>query len=414
MRLPPNNIDAENGVLGSMMLDETALHIGLSMLEPSDFYREYNAQLFEALQALADRNELCDAITLTNEMRSRGNLDTEYILNVVESVPTAANVEHYARIVKRMSKLRKIIAMCTEIISAAYNEQDNVEDLFVDRALKLDANDNDDDGPVVVRDIIHEHIELLEARMSKQSTRLFTSGFPTMDYSFGKLGESQLIVLKGRRGRGKTHIAINTAYHAAQAGRAVVYYSLEMSAHQIIDRLMARWGGIDSHLFRSLRTSDDWRLAVSAANALYSAPVYICDVSRSVAQMHAECKRLKLAGVDIGLIVVDFAELITPPPGCQREEQELKTNARLLGDVGRDLDCTVLLLSQINKEGGERGSEGIGNRADLLLSWVCDTECSNGVLRSEKCRFGPSFAIPVHLDYKTSTAVEISDREEEY
>ncbi len=412
-RIPPQSIDAEQSTLGSMMLESQALHAALPMLKSSDFYRHEHQEVFDALQVMALRGEPCDLLTLSEELRQRDTLTNiggaEYLMALVDSVPTSANVVHYAKQVRRKSLLRQIIAACSEITAAAYEETDGIEDMFTTRALQL-CGDMPSEGPVLVSDVIHAHVDLLQERMNRDSTRLYASGFPTLDNYFGKLGESQFIVLKGRRGKGKTHFAIHLVQQCARAGRSALLYSLEMSMHQVLDRLMGCFGNVDSRTFRCLKSETDWAAAMSAAAALSEAQVYVCDDSRSVAQMHAEAKRLQLSGVDLGLVVVDFAELITPPTGQRSEEQELKTNARLLGKVGRDLDCTVLLISQCNKEGGERGSEGIGNRADLLLHWLCDTD-SRGSLHAEKNRFGPGFTIECGIDKRTSRLWELYEED---
>lgn len=139
---------------------------------------------------------------------------------------------------------------------------------------------------------------------------------------------------------------------------------------------------------------------------LHEASIYICDDESSVADMHHQCRRLKLQNVDLGLVIVDFAELIQPPPGMRSEEQELKTNARMLGHMANDLDCTVILLSQVNDQGGERGSRGIGNRADLLLGIIGDDP--EYVIDAEKNRFGPGFAVACGIDKSTSRIWEIN------
>jgi replicative DNA helicase len=393
-----------------MLIEPSAANYALSRLRETDFYRNVHSQLFRIIADIVQRGDVCDIITVGEEIRKNGLGDDliEYVqLGLVESVPTAANIEHYTNIVLQCSRLREIIAGCTKIITACYNESDDAVEMLTSFAVEIMDRGRQSDL-VRVGDVIREHLDIIEARSKAESTRLFSSGFPTMDRLFGKLGEPNLIVLKGRRGRGKTHLAINWAYRCAQQGRACVIYSLEMGMHQIIDRLMARWSNVDSRMFRHIRSDSDWQTAVDAANALYPAPVYVCDDSRSVAQMHAECRRARLAGVDIGLVVVDFAELIVPPRGGRREEEELKANARLLGQLARDVDCTVVLVSQVNREGIERGSEGIGNRADLLLAWAYDDTAGTGVLKAEKNRFGPGFSVTVGIDLKSSNAWEIT------
>jgi replicative DNA helicase len=414
-KLPPHSIDAEQATLGSMMIEHSALLRGIELLNAEDFYRPAHAEIFRALSALAARNEPSDMITVKDELASRSKLDecggTEYLVALVESVPTAANIDHYANIVKQKSTLRKIISVCTEVAGAAYNEDENVVDLFSTKALDI-ISEHESSDLVLIGDILHDHIALLEERYKSAHKRLFTAGVPSLDRVCGKFGEALYWVLKGRRGSGKTHWGVYQAYRCVKHGnRAVAMYSLEMNRHQVIDRVMACFSKLDSRQFRHIKSDDDWSIVVDAASNVAGVPIYICDTRKSVAQIYASCKRLKIQRVDLALVVVDYAELIKPPPGRWSREDELAEISDALGQMSKELDLTVLLLSQVNKRGEERGSEAIGNRADLLTSWVVtDTGSDNGELIVEKNRMGPD-GVSIHctIDKKCSRIAEITD-----
>lgn len=413
--VPPNNVAAEQATLGSMMIEQGALLRGMELLNASDFYRPVHQTVFEALCAMGARSEPVDIITFSEELRKRGKLDdcggAEYLDSLVNSVPTAARIEYYANDVRWKSTLRRVISIATEVAQAAYKGEDDVVERFAAKALEL-TSEREAGDLEKVSDMISDHLSLLNERRSATSERLFGSGIPTLDQVFGKLGEAQYWVIKGRRGSGKTHWGIYECYRCAEFGkRAAAIFSFEMSRHQVIDRLMACFGEVNSRMFRHVRDDEEWAAAIDAAKRLYEPSIYICDARKSVAQMHAACKRLKLQGVDLALVVADYAELIKPPPGRWSREDELGEISDSLGQMSKDLDLTVLLLSQVNKKGEERNSEAIGNRADLLTAWLPDGDDDRrGDLYIEKNRMGAGeMTIRCLMDKKCSRIGEVSD-----
>ncbi len=417
-KLLPHNLEAEQSVLGSMMIDKAALHKGLELLRRSDFYRPVHEEIFEVLSALANRDEIVDHRTITDELEKRGKLEDigglAYIATLADAPITALHAESYARIVLAKSKLRRIISSASEVMAAAYEEREDAAEFFASKALDC-VTEREHEGLQRAGDLIPEHLDLIRDRHSKDSTKLFSSGFPTMDRLFGKLGEAQFIVLKGLRGKGKTHCSMHLTRQAVLKRRGAVLYSLEMSKHQILDRLMACFGNVDSRLFKSLDDDDTegWDRTAAAANELYEPAVYINDETGiTVAEMHSQCRGLQLRGVDIGLVIIDFAELIGPPPGMRSEEQELKANAAMLRRLANHVGCTVVLLSQVNDKGGERGSRAIGNLADLLLVLATDDDRSEMcTLESEKNRFGPGFGFDCVIDKRTGRMGECAGEE---
>lgn len=412
--IPPQNLEAEQSTLGSMMIEQSALEDVRSILGREDFYRPAHQDIFAALCSLSDRNEPLDILTVSDELRKQGKLDdcggADYLMSLAESVPTAANVEHYAKMVKHRAALRQMIAAGTEIAGLGYNTEDKL-DALMDRAEELvfKLRGHKRDGVLRVGDLMYSYLNRLEERQNKDESRLFSSGIPTMDRLFGKLGESQLITLKARRGTGKTHAAIWLASRAMKAGRAAVFYSLEMFRWQLLDRFVSLVSGIDSRSLRYIQTEEDWRRAAEAAAQLHELPLCIVDESgTSTTAMRAQCRGLTMRGYDIGLVAIDFAELVGTHDGRRSLEQHLAANAQGLRGLANELDCTVLLLSQTNKDGHERNSEAIGNLSDLLLSLD-----NNGVLRAEKNRFGPGFSAQLDIDYSTSRISEIDFEHEE-
>lgn len=417
MTIPPNNIEAEMATLGSILIGDAGTRAPFRLvrefLEPEDFYRPTHQDIFRTLIAMDEEDANCpwDLITLIDALRVRGKLEdiggAEYVMAVVDSVPTAANVAHYAKIVKRCAVLRQQQDAIRE--AAALLQKPDVDPADVERCLRDRLDDITRNNAIEIagmEQIVPVYWNLLEERTRPSSKKLFSSGIPTMDREFGRLGEAQLVVLKAFRGTGKTHMMVHLSMQCAKANRAAVIGSLEMSRFQMTDRLMAYVTGLNSKTFRHV-PDDDWGVVGKGSGELYKLPLYIIDECNiAVGELHRRCNALRARGVDIGLVTIDFAELLGAPGKNQSKEQELTQNAGLLRNMANDLDCTVVVLSQVNKEGMERHSQGLGNLADMLLALTI--EDGKWELKAEKNRFGEAFKVPVHIDKTTSHLHEVT------
>jgi len=397
-----------------MLLDAKAIITVSNILDATDWYRPAHALIHRAIHAMQNREEPVDHLTLQAQLSNTGALQAagglEYLFTLAESVPTAANAEHYARQVKTAAIRRRQIEIAHELIAGANDAETDTETVAAEVTRKLVGVMTGSRTQMhKVADLANKHYDSLSANVERSRAKQWRTGIPTIDDKFDTIGEARLVVLKARRGSGKTHIGVDWAYHCAYHGRTAVIYSLEMNAMAMCARVTARAGGVDSRTMSRPVTDNDWVSVASASAAVQNLPVLI-SAGRGVttAKMSQQLSALKAEGADIGLVVIDYAELIGSPPGKQSREQELSSIAIDLQQVADTVDGTVLLLSQTNKEGGERYSEAIGNSADLLLHW----EAVDGgyLLTAEKSRFGRSFRVPCRLDCRISAVSEIDER----
>jgi replicative DNA helicase len=411
---PSCSIEAEQATLGSMMIDESwkALAIATRILQAGDFYRMAHQEIFDALASLKKRDEPADMITLQEELKTRKKLvdcgGTEYLMSLVDSVPTAANVEHYAHVVKRHSSIRKLALKTDELSHKIGNPDVDPKALMNWIRSEVDQLSLDEKrGLIPMGDLQLSYWDVLELRKKLADQHGWKFGLPTLDTSFGGCHNAQMIVLKGNRGSGKTHFAIHSTMRCVSSGRAAAFFSMEMSTHQLMDRITAYVSGVDSLDLRKMR-DELWEPVAKAMSSIGSLPVFIDDeTGLTVTEMRTECEILQTQGIDLGLVVIDFAELIGGPSMGSRE-QELSTIARGLRQMSKALNCTVMLLSQVNSQGGERWSQAIGNVADLILHWKKE----DNLLHVEKNRFGPEPVITCGIDKRTSCIWEKDARDE--
>jgi replicative DNA helicase len=401
------SIEAEQAVLGSMLLDADALRIGVEELACDDFYRETHQIIHLALTELHDAGTPVDIITLKIKLARMVKLEEaggqEYLFTLAESVPTAANCEHYCRIVKEFADQRERLRLALETV-ARFEGDDNTPEAMSESAAKfIRAADTSNDRPRRISELIPSYYDNLQDYTERQDALRWKTCLPTLDANF-EMGTPRLIVVKARRGSGKTHILIDWAWHCAYHGRAALIFSLEMSERGILQRVIARSGGVNSRTVAKPWGDNDWANVLYASDQAKGLPIYIsAGRGTTTARMMTIVESLKASGVDIGMIGIDYAELIGTKARNSRE-QELMSVAVDLQRMADRAQASVVLLSQTNKEGGERYSEGIGNSADLLLHW--EREGEQATLTCEKNRFGPGFKLPCKMNYQTSTLNE--------
>ena len=357
-RVPPQNLEAEQSTLGSMMIERAALEKGLEILSPEDFYRPAHQQVFDALSALSERDEPADLITVQEELRKRGKLEdcggTEYLMALLDSTPTAANIEHYARIVEQKSILRKLIAAGTEIIGMASDESEDV-DTVTDRVERLVFG--------VSQRRIGEYFQPIGAMVGrawewiehryreKGETSGVPTGFTRLDHITSGLQQSDFIIIAARPSMGKTSLALNIATHAAIAKKlTVAVFTIEMSAEQLVQRMMCAQARANAHRLRTGYFQDEeWERLARAAGELYDAPIYIDDTTDITAlAMRAKCRRLK-AEHGLGLVIVDYLQLMRSHRRIDNRVQEISEIARGLKSLARELKVPVIALSQLSR-----------------------------------------------------------------
>jgi replicative DNA helicase len=371
-KVPPNNAEAEQAVLGGILIEKDAIGKVLEILSPdgADFYNDAHGRLFSAMVSLFEKNTPIDVVTLTDLFRNSSDLDgvggVSYIGELVESTPTAANVSYYARIVKDKSLLRRIITASGEIGKLAFDEVESVDD-FIDDAERMIfdvSKERSGRSLFALKDIIKDAFEMVEKLYAKK-TRItgVPTGFKDLDLLTSGLQPSDLVIIAGRPSMGKTSFAVDMAEHAAMYEKIpVAVFSLEMSKEQLVQRMMASKARIELGKIRSgFLKEEDWSKLTTAVGALYEAPIYIDDTpAQSVLEIRAKARRWKTE-LKIGLVIVDYLQLIRGKRGADSREQEISDISRSLKALAKEIGVPVVALSQLSRRTEQRE----GNRPQL-------------------------------------------------
>jgi replicative DNA helicase len=364
-KVPPQNLEAECSVLGGILLDNDAINQVLELLRPEDFYRESHRKIFRATIELSDRSEPVDLITLSDYLKGRNELEavggTAYLASLADSVPTAANISYYARIVREKSILRSLISTATDIATRGYEEQGNVEE-FLDRAEKVifDISEKKIKASfVAVGDMIKDTLKTVEKLYErKEMVTGVPTGYEDLDRLTAGLQASDLIIVAGRPGMGKTAFALNIATNAAFAGIGAAVFSLEMAKEQLVLRMLCSEARVNSSKVRSGYLGErDFPQLAKAAGRLHEAPIYIDDTPAiSVLELRAKARRLlRDRSKKIGLIVVDYLQLMRGMGNANNREQEISEISRSLKALAKELTVPVIALSQLNRRVEDRG-----------------------------------------------------------
>ena len=362
-KVPPQNLEAEQAVLGSILLDNDSFHQIIELLNGEDFYRGAHQKVFASMVELYNRNEPIDLITLTEVLTQKKHLDTvggpAYISSLVDSIPTSANVAHYAKIVREKSILRKTISAATEIVTRGFSDGEDVDGLldFAENAIFSISEYQIKPSFFPLREIVKGSFVTLEKLYEKRE--LITgvaSGFEDLDRLTSGFQNSDLIIIAGRPSMGKTSFALNIAQHAAvEKNTPVAFFSLEMSKEQIALRLLCSEARIDAHKLRGgFLSESDWPKLTLAAGSLSEAPVFVDDTAGlNVLEMRAKARRLK-KDQGLGMIVVDYLQLMRDTSRSESREQEISSISRSLKGLAKELSIPVIALSQLNRKVEDR------------------------------------------------------------
>ncbi|MCY3707321.1 MAG: replicative DNA helicase [Caldilineaceae bacterium] len=362
IKTTPANVEAEQAVLGSLLIDPDAIIKVSTTLRDSDFYREPHQWIYGALQALHERREPADFVTLVDELERNERLEEiggpAYITQLINSTPTAIYVDHYARIVERTATLRRLIGAANQIAELAYDESHDVNEV-VDRAESIifgvsESRIHRDLTPVSrVLDEVVDQIDFLARNQNKLMG--VPTGFVLLDKMLGGFQKSDLIIVAGRPGMGKSSLGLSIAQNAARSYNArVAIFSLEMSSEQVVQRLLSIETAIDSHRLRMGQIDEEeWPVLVEAANTLAGTSIFIDDTpSASVLEIRTKARRL-YAESGIDLIVVDYMQLMSGGggggPRGENRQQEISFISRSLKGLARELNVPVIALSQLSR-----------------------------------------------------------------
>ncbi len=362
-RVPPQNIEAEQSVLGAILLDNEAINHALEVISDEDFYRDAHREIFRAMVELSDRNQPVDAITLTEALKTKGVLEqvggVSYIAELADAVPTAANVAYYARIVREKAILRSLASISTSIASSAYEQPANVDEFLDEAEHRIFEISERRIKPAFhsMGELTRESIKLLERLYeNRELVTGVPTGFTDLDTITAGLQPSDLIVLAARPSMGKTALALNIAAHAAMEAeprRGVAFFSLEMSKEQLVLRLLCSEARVDSARARAgyLR-GDDFPKLAQAAGKLSEAPIFIDDSSDTTPiTLKAKCRRLaRERGNNLGLVIVDYLQLMRSSRPGESREKEIAEISRSLKALAKELKVPVIALSQLNRQ----------------------------------------------------------------
>jgi len=369
-KLPPQNREAEMSVLGAMFFDEIALAKAIEVLTPDFFYDQRHQNIFSAMTTLFSRNHPVDLITVSEELKKRKQLEDlggiSYLTQLTTIVPTAANIEHYARIVKDKALLRKLIQSGTQIVQNSLEAEGNAREM-IDSAEKMifDIGQSQIENKTVqIKDIIHESMETIDQLFQrKEHITGIATGFHEFDMKTAGLQPSDLVIVAGRPSMGKSAFATAICEHAGiNLKKPVVIFSLEMSKEQLVQRMLCSHARVDAQKVRTGYLShQDWPKLTSAAGKLSEAPIFIDDSpGQTVLEIRAKARRLKMKH-DISLIVIDYLQLMQGSKSSENRQQEISEISRSLKALAREIRVPVIAVSQLSRAVESR----TGNRPQL-------------------------------------------------
>ncbi len=357
-RVMPHSIEAEQSVVGAMILDRDAVTVATEMLSAEDFYQKQYSILFEAMAELYSEGKPIDLITLQNRLKEKDVppeiSSLEFVRDMITTVPTSANVKYYAEIVSEKALLRRLIKVNEDIAAACYAGKERVEDILEDTEKSifqvLQRRTNDEFVPI--KEVVLNALDKIEAASRlKGSVTGMPTGFIDLDYKMSGFQPSDLILIAARPSMGKTAFVLNIAeYMAFRSNETVAIFSLEMSKEQLVNRLFALESHVDSQVLRTGNLSDsDWANLIEAAGTIGRSNLIIDDTPGiSVAELRSKCRKFKLEH-NLGIIMIDYLQLMQGSRRSESRQQEISEISRSLKEIARELHVPVVALSQLSR-----------------------------------------------------------------
>ena len=401
LKLPPQNLEAEQSVLGALMLDKDAIINVADILVPEDFYKPAHSKIYEEILKLYEKREPIDILSVTAKLKNENLLKeiggNTYLTELIESVPTSAHVEHYAKIVKEKRILRDLIKASAEITENAMNATEDMETMLdaIEQKVFSISQHSFSQKFIKLKDELQTAYERIEKlHNGSGALRGVSSGFPEIDNLLSGFQKSDLIVLGARPSLGKTSLALDIARNAAvKDGRSVGIFSLEMSREQIVDRLISTEAQIPLWELRTgrLKQEEDFELIQRALDQLSNAKIFIDDTpSPTILQMRSMARRLQ-AEHGLDLIVVDYLQLIQPRAHADSLVQQVTEFSRGLKSMARELDVPVLAVSQLSRAVDQRENKR-PRLSDLRESGAIeqDADVVMFIYRKDRDRLNPT------------------------
>lgn len=357
-RVPPQNIEAEQAVLGSIFLDADVLIEAMEYVEPKDFYRRSHQLIFQTMMTLSDRNEAIDVVTIKDRLEQENLLEDvgglSYLSDLALAVPTAANVIYYAKIVEQKSLLRNLIQTATEIVTKGFEQGEDVESILDDaeRSILEVSEKRNRSGFLSISDVLNTTIANIDQlyQNDEEITGLPT-GYQALDKMTAGLQSEELIILAARPAVGKTAFALNIAQNVGtKTDKAVAIFSLEMGAESLVNRMLCAEGSIEaSHLRTGQLSEEEWQNLIIAMGSLSRANIYIDDTPGiKITEIRAKCRKLAQEKGNLGLILIDYLQLIEGT-GKENRQQEVSDISRQLKKLAKELKVPVIALSQLSR-----------------------------------------------------------------
>ncbi|WP_027628913.1 replicative DNA helicase [Ruminiclostridium cellobioparum] len=358
-RIPPQSVEAEQSVIGSMLIDKEVIPVVMEVLKPEDFYRPDHKEIYDVIIELFDKAQPIDLITVSERLRLHGKLDLvgglEYLTNIATEVPTTANVKHYAKIVEEKSLLRKLIKASSDIVELGFNASEEVS-FILDKAEQniFDIlQKRSSQGFVPIKDVLVDTFNKLEELYNnKGHITGIPTGFVDLDFKTSGLHNSDLVLIAARPAMGKTAFALNLAQNAAvHSGIPVALFSLEMSKEQLVNRMLCSEAMVDSNKMKTGQLEDnDWQKVARALGPLSEAPIFIDDTPGiSITEIRAKCRRMKLEH-NLGLVVIDYLQLMQGSRSrSENRQQEISEISRSLKILAKEINVPVICLSQLSR-----------------------------------------------------------------
>lgn len=361
--IPPQDIEAEQAVLGAIFLDAEALVEAMAQIEPQDFYRRAHQIVFRSMIALNDRNENIDIITLKSQIESENTLEDvggiSYLTELSQVTPTASGVAHYAKIVKDKSTLRELIQAATKIVKEGYSQEGSVEEIVeaAEKGILNVSEKRNSTGFQAISDVLNSTMEHID-RLSQQNEEItgLPTGYPELDKMTAGLQPEELIILAARPAVGKTAFALNIAQNiGTRTDRSVAIFSLEMGAESLVNRMLCAEGTIEAgHLRTGQLTEQEWHNLIMAMGSLSNTSIFIDDTPGiKVSEIRARCRRLAQEKGNLGLILIDYLQLIEGS-GRESRQQEVSEISRQLKKLAKELKVPVIALSQLSRSVEQR------------------------------------------------------------
>jgi replicative DNA helicase len=382
LKVPPNNEEAEQSVLGAILIDKDAIATVSSIITPNDFYNPVNGMIFEAMLSLYEKGKPIDILTLRNAIKKGKNIkgfEQSYLTDLINVVPTAANIEHYAILIKDVATKRALIQAGSQIAEMGFGDDKEI-DAILDRAesqIFAISQKSSLRSFIPLKDTLAESFDRIDELHKKGAgLRGVKTGFVDLDNALSGMQKSNLLILAARPGQGKTAMIVNIAQHAAVVDKTpVAIFSLEMSKEELVDRLLVGQADVDAWRIKTGKLSEsDFTKLSNAMGELADAPIFIDDTPGiTVSEMRTKARRLQLEQ-NIGLFVVDYLQLVNPGRRYDNRVQEVSVVSQSLKNLARELRVPVLAASQLSRAVEQRGGDRKPQLADLRESGAIEQD----------------------------------------